>query len=545
MASDNPSGYNPYLRQPFAWEDSVDTTVVFDSAVSFSGGQNSYAKARQLNPDQSSLLLDCEEEITGQCSTRFGTVQLGGNVGAAGNIDALRFFNTPGFVYEVAHPIGSGPMYYLSGGTWTALPSTGMSSITSMVQGVNKLYVCGDSDIDSWDGTTVVGISGDGATQAPRNASILVWHTNRLIAAGNIIKSYSTDPVAVPDAIYFSNLLDPATWGTSKDAMQVRVGAGDGIPITSLVPWNGFNLAVFKRHSVWVIVADPTLAPSAMQIQRVHPTVGCVARKTAVQVGSDIMFLADDGVRSLSQVIGSDQQHELGVPMSFQVQDIINRINWNTVSLACAVFWRNRYILSLPIDGSATNNYLLVFNTITGAWTGIWTGLSVSCFAVRESGGISRLMFGLATDKKVVEYLDYVNPEDWTDSTFQDYWGNYVQPRIRTRAFLLGAAISAKIGFGGEIEWNNSKGSLVVTPILDENTREPFTIDIPSGGFTVPFTPPFLVSGIGLGRKQFDLIQYGEFRELQFDIIGSGAGRKEIRQIALSGAIRPTLVGNS
>jgi hypothetical protein len=433
----------------------------------------------------------------------------------------------------------------IGGATFSGGVGLTVTEIPSIVQGINKLYFAAGGDIYSWDGTTMTNISGDGATQAPRNASILRWHTNRLVVAGPNIKSLSTDPVAVPDAIYFSDILTPGTYNTTKNLSQIRVGGGDGIPITALVPWTNFNLAVFKRHSVWVINADPALDVSDMPVQLVHGTVGCIAPKSAVQVGSDILFLADDGIRSLSQVVGSDQQHDLSVPLSYPVQDIIERVNWTTAKSAASAFWRNLYIISLPLDGSTTNNYLLIYNTVNKSWQGTWTGLPVNCFSIREASGITRLMMGLSTTNKVVEYLDYANPSNWVDATFADYDGTVVQPRLKTKALVLGDPISIKIAIGGELEWNNSKGSLTVTPIIDEVALAPFTLSISGGGFTPPVTPPFLIGANGLSRYRFDMMRYGEFRELQFDIIGTGTGRKEIRQIAVAGIVRPALVGQS
>lgn len=532
-----------------AWDETLDTPRAFDGVASFIGGQLSYAKARLLKPDQASLLQDCEVEITGEISTRFGTTQLGGTVGSGTKIDALAFMNAPNYSYEIA--VSGNTIYRLNGATWQSIGALTVADLPSITQGNHKVYFASGGDIYQWDGVSLTNLSGDLATNAPRNVSMLRWHTNRLFAAGPSIKAYSTDANPIPDALFASYFLDASTWGDAvkqvpdKISGMLEIGGGDGQPITALTAWTNFNLVVFKRRSVYVVQADPTIGLSDMVVQQVHPTVGCVARRSAIQVGADILFLADDGIRSLQQVVGSDQQHELSVPLSFPVQDVINRVNWTAAASATATFWRNRYIIALPLDGSTTNNYLLVFNTVTKSWQGTWTNLPINTFAVRESGNIPRLMMGLSTDKLVIEYLDYVNPSNWITSTFQDYNSTQVQPRVKTRAFLMEDVLGMKLAFGGEIEWNNSSGQLVVTPILDEVSKDSFTIDIPSGGFSIPFTPPFTLAPKGLARKQFDLMKYGEWRELQFDILGSGTGRKEIRQIAISGIVRPTLVGNS
>lgn len=652
---------------PDSWRDELDTPASFDSVGSFEGGQVSYAKPRLLQPNQSALIQDGEIAITGQVSTRFGTNYLGSTVSAS-KITGLFYMNTTTVSQEVMID-SNGLIWKLVGNTWTSTTvSISISDIPSIVQGANVLYLAGGDQTRQWDGTTFTQIDGDGSTQGPRSASILVWFTNRLIAAGPSIKSVAAGPV-VSDAIYFSNLLDATNWGSPKGSQQIRVGAGDGIAITALVPWTQFNLAVFKRRSVWVVNADPSLAVADMPIQLVHGTVGCVAKKSAVQVGADILFLSDDGIRSLSRTFASDQNEQLSVPLSYPVQDYIQRINWSAASNACAIFWRNLYIISLPLDTSSTNNFILVYNTLTNSWQGVWTNLPVNVFAVRLVSGLPRLMAGLATADRVIEYNDYVPQANWVNTastfatntitisgtpanldtvtvngqlytfrtalsggtnpnevhingqdgslanlasaindsgvegtdygnttihhpdvsasavvshtitltarsagalgnamtmsksssvinlggaftggstgTFSDYDASQVQLRVKTKSFMFNDPIALKIGNGGEIEWNNSDGILSVSPVLDELAKTGPNVDVSSGGFTPPITPPFTIAPSGLARARFDLIQYGEFRELQFDIQGLSGGRKELRQLSAAGFIRPSLVGNS
>jgi hypothetical protein len=535
---------------PMPWDMSKDTPRSYDGEDSFVGGQVSYAKPRLLTTNQASLLQDCVTSITGQVSTRLGTAQIGGNVGnTTAKVDSVFYLQSPLHSYEMA--VCNGNIYYLNGGTWTLVGALTTNDQPSVCQGINNAFFAAGGDVFQWNGSVLTNISGDGSTQAPRFVSIVRWHNGRLVCAGPSIQSYSTDPTAIPDAVYLSDLLSPNSFSEGllqpgdKNSCMIRVGAGDGIPITAVVPWTGFNLAIFKRRSVWTITADPSLATSDMPVQQIHPTVGCVARRTAVQVGADILFLADDGIRSLQAVQGSDQQLQLGTPLSYPVQDVIERINWNAVSQATATFWRNQYIIALPLDGSSTNNYILVYNTVLGCWQGIWTNLPVYSFSVRINSLIPRLMMGLSTSNQVIEYLDYINPSNWVDADFNDYNGNNVQPRITTRAFLFNDPLGYKVAIGGEVEWNNSKGALTITPILDEVAKQSFSVNIPSGGFTIPFTLPLMIAPEGLARQQFDLMSYGEFRQIQFDIVGTGAGRKELRSIALSAVSRPSLVGNS
>ena len=81
---------------------------------------------------------------------------------------------------------------------------------------------------------------------SPANASILEVITNRVAAAG---------VEEVPDAVYFSDILDVGFWDLVNN--QIRIGAGDGEPIVALKCWQETNLLVFKRKGVWSIDCNP------------------------------------------------------------------------------------------------------------------------------------------------------------------------------------------------------------------------------------------------------------------------------------------------
>ena len=167
----------------------------------------------------------------------------------------------------------------------------------------------------------------------------------------------------------------------------------------------------------------------------------------------------------------------------------------------------------------------------------------MSCFAIRKSAATLKLMMGLHTDNQVIEYLDYVNDTDATDSTYTDYDNSVVAPAITTRAMTFGDPKAPKRGLDYELEWNDSKGTVTVTPLLDE-TRDSIdpnddTLVMASGGFSIPFDIPFDIPGAGIQRQPFDLFRRERFRELQLQLITSGPGRKELRQITANAFIEP------
>ncbi len=537
---------------PLQYNSNLDDEPVPDACEDFTGGMYSNASPRLLKPNQYASLSDGEHTINGPTVSRRGTSQIGNDVATSARITGLGYYDAGTSNYELAAtPSG---VYKLNGSAWQQLGSQtfGAGKIDLIQGGLgggifgavgdDKLQACGDgTDIFQWNGTAPwVNLSApETATSAPHGVSMLCWHTGRLVAAGPNIKTRTADPAVVPDAIYFSDELDASSWGGALGGgaydTQIRVGGGDGSEITAMVPWTNTDIAVFKRNSVWVVVADPTLPPSQFTIQAVHPAIGCIARRTAVQVGADIMFLGQGGVYSLQQTIASESQHNLNVALSFPIQDYIRRINWNSVNDAAATFWNNLYILSVPLDISTNNNFVFVYNTITSAWNGYWTNVPASCFAIRKSSVRQSLMIGLDTNNVVIEYLDYVNEQDATDATYQDWNGHNIQPTLMTRAMTFGDPAAEKKGFDYDLEWNESKGDVVVTPYYDGAPAitpwpDPDSFTMTSGGFSIPFNIPLFIGGAGVQRKKFDLFRRGRFREMQLQIAMSGAGRKELRQ---------------
>lgn len=526
---------------PAFYNENLDDDKIPDGQLTFQGGMFSNAKPRRIQPEQCALLSDAVIEVTGEWSSRRGTDYLGGAVGAGSAIRGLGYFKAASLSADFEVAASDTHIYWNNGGNWTQLGSQAFSGAgpVSIIQGGqgqgasigdDKFYVAYGGDIFRWNGSAWLNISSpETSSSAPRQVSYVTWHTGRLVAWGPTIKTRNADPI-VPDAIYLSDILDPTTWGTSGYDTQLRIGGGDGSPVVSVVSWKDFSLAVFKRHSSWVVNADPSLAISDMQIQKVSDTVGCIAKRSACQVGNDVLFLTDDGVRSIQQVIASDQQHELTEPLSFPIDDYIRRINWTYADQACAVFWRGLYILAAPLDSSTVNNYIFVFNSVTGVWAGIWNNLPVSVFALSRSTA-PKLVMGLNSSSRVLEYLDFVNEQDATDLTYTDWNGLFVTPSVITREFAFSDEMAYKHGAEYEIEWNKSSGSATIIPILDDKAQTPNTMDMSSGGFAFPFSIPLSFPAIGTQRKQFDLMHLPVFRGMQLQVLTTGPGKKQMRQV--------------
>jgi hypothetical protein len=494
------------------FNDALDDPMQFEMSSSFEGGMVSNQRANSIGPNQATLIQNLDLTRIGELTTRRGTARVGGGTvnGSAPIIRMARFSTTAG-VEQLVASVNNGGFphrlyYYVDAGAWTlATASIPMQAgYCPIVQGVDKLYMRGsDLHLYSWDGTTAVDLGGGGANQPPLGGPSLVWFTNRLIADDG------------RDAFAFSDFLDPTTWDATA---SIRVGAGEDDYIMGVCKWTQFNLIVAKRRSLWIVNCDPTAAVADFEIKCLHSKIGTRAPQTFVQVGADVYGLTTHGVRSMQQTFAAENQTELGPSLSYPIEDYIDRINKSAIATATATYWKNRYILSVPLDAATTPNYTFVFNTITRSWTGFWTGWNPKAFTERliTADGSLRLVFG-DNSGNVFEWMDYVAVASEVSATFQDN-GSAIASRLTTKAFDLGEPVSPKTGMTCEVEYT-SAGNLTGQLVADGS----------NAGSAVSLSS-------SQSRKAFDVQSIGQFRELQVDLNAS-SGKQTIRKVHVGGFI--------
>jgi len=146
---------------------------------------------------------------------------------------------------------------------------------------------------DNSNGLRTFTVANGGATNATFKANEVLAAFGRLFIAGNA----TNDTV-----IYWSDLLDGnAFTGGSSGNIDVAKAWPDGADkIVALAAHNDL-LVVFGEHSI--IVYGGADSPASMAIADTISGVGCIDRKTVVSIGSDLLFLSDDGLRSLGRTI--------------------------------------------------------------------------------------------------------------------------------------------------------------------------------------------------------------------------------------------------
>lgn len=160
-----------------------------------------------------------------------------------------------------------------------------------------------------------------------------------------------------PDTLVYSRPYNPEDWTAAWSGEEPEDGGGeimqpswDGDSFTSLKAF-GNQLIAFKKHRVWRIMGtDPGEYVFSEQFGGGAPYPDTIA------VDAERIILADtDGLSVYDGMSVNEFRRNY-------VEDVWKRINRAAMGQMCAALFKNRYYLSMPIDGATENNALLVFN---------------------------------------------------------------------------------------------------------------------------------------------------------------------------------------
>jgi hypothetical protein len=286
------------------------------------------------------------------------------------------------------------------------------SGRVQLAQLVSTLFVARPEGGLAWtrfaDGTWTTGttVAHDSQGDLPRFGFVST-HAFRLFAV-----EADTDTLWVSDILSAES---PEAWSPLR---TVRIGTGEGDPITAILPFQEQGLLVLKEHSAWLLDASGA-DPALWAVRKLTGLAGCIAGRTAVQLGQDVLFLSRLGVMSLSALSRSDSVSTAS-SVSAPVRADIDRINWSQVSGSFAGVWRQHYLLAALRDNEAEPSTLLAYNTETKMWSGLWpmpqASLSGACVTrmggrqetmlLTSDGGVWRLDPRSATDGLADGWVD-------------------------------------------------------------------------------------------------------------------------------------------
>ena len=216
------------------------------------------------------------------------------------------------------------------------------------------LVIASDAVADapkSWDGTTAQNLAG-----TPPNFSFAETHQNRMWAAG---------VPTTPSRLHFSALLDPADW-IGAGSGNIDIDPNDGDRITAIASHKN-ELWVFKgphKGSIHRITGSAPTGDDAFARTTFIKGLGAVGHNTIFRFRDDLGFIWSDGtVHSLAATaaFGDFNEAALSRPINKYIRE---HLNFNRLKHAWAQNWTDFgfVLFALPVDGSSTNNILLMMD---------------------------------------------------------------------------------------------------------------------------------------------------------------------------------------
>jgi len=277
---------------------------------------------------------------------------------------------------------------------------------------------------------------------------------NRLMDAGTVPTTYASpsdfkpnvvigaygrtwwaDIVNDEQTVYFSALLDGTNLSTGDSGYLSLIDVfPNGDEVVGLAAHNGF-LIIFGKRNI-AVYANP-IDVTRLELVDLVANVGCIARDSIVNTGTDVMFLSDTGVRSIARVI-----QEKSAPIndiSFNVRDELVAFveaETNKIKIKATYYPKDAfYILTLP-----TSKYVFCFDLRGRLQNGasrvtIWDSMEPTALHVTYTGdlflgqeGYIGKYFGFLDDTATYRLRYYTNYFDLGNPTTMKFLkkGNFV-----------------------------------------------------------------------------------------------------------------------
>ena len=147
--------------------------------------------------------------------------------------------------------------------------------------------------------------------------------------------------------VFYSQLLDGALFtGTGSGLIDIETVVGGSDEIVAISSHNGF-LIIFCQKSI-VVYQNPD-DPTNLTLADVITGVGCIARDTVQQTGTDLIFLSHSGVRSFNRVIQDKSMPMRDLSMNIR-DDLVAYVGGEVLDNIKSIYFERDafYLLVLP-----------------------------------------------------------------------------------------------------------------------------------------------------------------------------------------------------
>lgn len=298
-----------------------------DNLASFkvfaSGGLNTsrdVLSQGELSPGSAISLLNYEPAITGGYrrvsgfTNDYGVVP-GDSSGPVLGVAVASGIND-GILAARKPSTGSNYLHYWDNAAegWVAVTTSGSPTMTGVSKvrftkfnwGSPKVILTdGVNPAATYDGTTYTQITASEAPDKPKFASVF---KNHMWLAG--------DP-SEPQNLYFSAPTDETKWSPADGAGVINVG----FPIVAIKPFRD-SLFIFGINNIKRLSGSTI---SDWFVEHITDDLGCLASDSVVELGGDLLFLSQDGIRPIggTDKIGDVQLESLTKNIQSFMSDVI------------------------------------------------------------------------------------------------------------------------------------------------------------------------------------------------------------------------------
>jgi len=196
--------------------------------------------------------------------------------------------------------------------------------------------------------------------------------------------------------VFYSKLLDGANFsGSGSGLLDVGAVVGNNDEIVAISSHNKY-LVVFLKNNI--VIYQNANDPTTLSVADIITGVGCIARDTVQQTGTDLIFLSKSGLRSLSRTIQENSMPMRELSLNIR-DDLVAYINGESANSIRSVYFERDAFYLLVLPGLKQTIYFDLRSILPNgaARTTIWDGiLPKACCAASDrnlyfgmQGGIS------------------------------------------------------------------------------------------------------------------------------------------------------------
>ncbi len=281
---------------------------------------------------------------------------------------------------------------------------------------------------------------------APSGYTVTTFTPNCALAAyGRLwVADIGTDNLTV----YYSVLLDTTDFnGSSSGQINLEQVVPGGEKIVALAAHNNF-LVIFTTNNI--ILYSNANDLGSLALADTIKGVGCLARDSVQNIGTDLIFLSDSGIRSLGRTI-----QEKSAPvrdLSRNVRDqFLALVTQEDVKLFRSVYYEKDafYLLVLPTIGYTYCFDIRAFLQDGSARTTIWNNITPTSFVATHDDKLY-----LGKPNGIAEYKNYTDNSTAYTFTYYTPYIDFGSPAVTKMLKKIVLTVLGSSNTAFDIRWS-------------------------------------------------------------------------------------------